>query len=340
MKKAETVGEDFFDETDSIEDAIKINKRHERKEIRNALGITVGELMVASDFKLLTQQLNIIDDTCTRIGNQIRSRITNDIIRTSSLWEEIQKLRRDKTSDRKKIARLIKKALEEKGYTEDDVTAKRDLALAQTPIYQVMNVLKEETAKPLLGELLKMPLYTKFLSKVRGVGVLTASKLIYYIGDITRFSQPSELIRYCGLAVVDGKAEGLVGGQEAHYKPDLKALLLGVMGENFVQAKSQYKTANSDQSYDGRKKKMMRERPEWGVLKDKNGEIVRKKDGSPKNPNYLAHYDKDARRIMMKRFVVELWKAGWLAAGKTPPTEPYAIRILGHDAEPDIVSYG
>jgi hypothetical protein len=236
---------------------------------------------------------------------------------------EILEMQRDKSSDREEIAKLIKEALKGLGYSEQDITDSRDRTLNRTPVYQMMDVAKQETEKQLLRILMKKNIWTRYLQKVRGISILTASKLLYYVGDITRFSQPSKLMKYSGLAVVNGRADRLRRGEEANYKPELKALLLGVIGPNFLKNKSQYRRV-----YDERRKHTEANRPEWGI------------HPSGKKKKYLAHYHADAQRVMVKRFVIEFWKAGWFAEGFDPPTEPYAVRILGHDLEADIVSYG
>ncbi len=324
----EKIEEISFTESDTIEGAVKRYKRSQRRELRNALGVTLGELMIGADFETLTRDLWTIDDTKNRIGHQVRARVQKKLLRRSPYWDEIKALQRDKEADRKKTAKLIKKALKEMGYDEDEISKQRDLALAQHSTYQLLDIMKNEIAKALTGELIKMPLWTGYLQKVVGISTLTASKLIYLVKDVTRFSQPSKLLKYAGLAVIDGVPDRPKRGEELHYDPKLKALLLGVIGDNFIKSGSQYRTAEwCDQSYDGRRRKTARTRPEWGL------------HPTTGKPGYKGHYHNDARRIMVKRFVTEFWKAGYLATGQEPPTKPYAVRILGHDEEPDIVPY-
>jgi len=308
--------------SDSVEDAVNRYRLSERRELRNALGVTLGELMTGSDFETLTRDLWTIDDTKNRIGHQVRAKVQNDLLRRSPYWDEIRALQRDKEADRTETASLIKKALKELGYDADEITKQRDLALAQHSTYQLFDIMKNEVAKSLTGELIKMPIWTGYLQNVVGISTLTASKLLYLVKDVTRFSNPSKLMKYAGLAVVDGAPDRLKRGVEAHYSPELKSLLLGVVGDNFIKSNSQYRKV-----YDERKAYTAQNRPEWGV------------NPKTKKENYKAHYHADARRVMVKRFVVEFWKAGWLAAGLEPPTEPYAVRILGHDLEPDVVAY-
>ncbi len=298
-------------------------KRSWRKELSSSLGDTLGEMIVAPEFIPLAQQLFVLDDVKTRIGHQTRAAAQNMLLGESEYYPEILKMQRDKGSDRKSIARLIKKALTERGYDNDAITELRDRKLATHGTYQLMDVTKRETEKALLGILMNRNIWTKYLQQVKGISVLTASKLLYHVGDVTRFSQPSKLMKYSGLSVVNGEADRLRKGEECSYKPELKALLLGVIGDNFMRSNSQYRRV-----YDDRKKYTAEHRPEWGT------------NTKTKKTGYKARYHADAKRVMVKRFLIEFWKAGWLAEGLEPPTEPYAVRILGHDLESDIVSYG
>ena len=301
----------------------KTIKKNMRKELRQSLGDTLGELMVEADFDSLTQQLWVLDDVSTRISHQIRSRVQKEILQRSPRYPALLESMRDKERDREQIAKEIKAVLKEQGYEESDITDERDRRLARTPVYQLMSVSKGSTEKVLLGVLLKNPLWSKYLQKVRGISVLTASKLMYLVGDVTRFSQPSKLIKYCGLATGENGVDRLKRGEEASYKPELKSLVLGVIAPNMLKSDSQYRVV-----YDERRRKTAEGRLDWGV------------NPKTKKEGYKAHFHADAQRVMGKRFVVEFWKAGWLAAGKEVPTKPYPVAILGHDEEPDIVPYG
>lgn len=299
-------------------DDVKI-RNHTRKELRPALGETLGELMTTADFGTMTRQLWFIDDMMGSIGHFIRSKTQNDILRGSEEYPEILQMMRD-NKDKKKIAKRIKKALENKGYKTSDITAKRDEALNKLPMYQLLYIMKQESEKELLRNLFQMNIWNYYLKDVRGVSVLTASKLLYLVDDATRFSQPSKLIKYSGLAVVDGEAERMHSGEVGGYKPELKALLLGVIADNLLRSNSQYRVV-----YDERRERMEEERPSWG------------EHPSGKDKKYNAHYNNDAKRYMVKRFVQEFWDASYLCKGAQPPSRPYAVAILGHDMEAKVV---
>ena len=302
----------------------KTVKNQIRRDLRSALmGDQIGELMVQEDFEPCAQRLWVLDDIKTRISHQTRAHVQNSILAESPMYPEILLMQRDKSCDREEIAKMIKAALKVEGYEDKDITEERDRALAVNQTYQLMDVAKQVTEKTLLGILLKRNIWTKFLQQVKGVSVLTASKLLYMVGDVTRFSQPSKLVKYCGLAVENGEVDRLRKGEEANYKPELKALLLGVIGDNLLRSNSQYRCV-----YDARREYTKVHRPGWGVHPSKKGK------------EYKAHYHADANRVMVKRFLLEFWKAGWLAEGLEVPTKPYPVAILGHDEEPDIVAYG
>lgn len=60
-------------------------------------------------------------------------------------------------------------------------------------------------------ELRKLPVYQLFLKHVYGVGPVVAGYLCAYI-DINRAAKPSQLQRYCGMAVINGRFERREGG--------------------------------------------------------------------------------------------------------------------------------
>jgi len=73
-------------------------------------------------------------------------------------------------------------------------------------------------------QLAKLPIWILFLSKVRGCGPVTAAYLVAYI-DWAICTKPSQLKRFCGFAVVDGKSERRSKGEKLHYVSELKTRL-------------------------------------------------------------------------------------------------------------------
>jgi hypothetical protein len=98
--------------------------------------------------------------------------------------------------------------------------------------------MEEEVVKGMKAKLKKMPIYTQFLSKVKGIDVKTAAGLIAYTGDINRFSSVSCFLAYFGLHVVDGQAPRKAKGKMANWHQKGRALLIGVIGNAFRMQKA------------------------------------------------------------------------------------------------------
>jgi hypothetical protein len=154
----------------------------------------------------------------------------------------------------------------------------------------------------------------------KSCGILLAT-----LGDITRFEDPSSLWHYCGVgnAETDKKRKGV----ECSYNPKMKSLLLGVMGDNLIKSRSQYNVIYYD-----RTERTKRTHPEWWHL-NADGTKASGKNMHPK------HGYRDGIRVMMKRFLCELWKAAYIAKGIVPPRNPYILNNPNHHLDPDIVSF-
>lgn len=81
-------------------------------------------------------------------------------------------------------------------------------------------------------ELRRVPVYEKWLKNVAGVGPILAAYLLSQVnielpasapGGTT--GKPSNLIRFCGNAVIDGKRDSLQRGEKAHYAAELRCQL-------------------------------------------------------------------------------------------------------------------
>ena len=279
-------------------------------------------------FKRTTMNLKAIQKTRIAIGNGIYGLLIEAAIKDSTLAQEIMKRRRDKKSDRKVTARLIKKALKELGLTEAKIDKEFKQRKKEDLFHKGLVKIEREGQKILKKNLEAMPLYRKYLAKVKGLGILTSAQLIAIIGDMTRFRHPSSLWHYFGVHVVNGKAVRNKDNVQSTFNPKAKALLLGVIGENFLRQNSQYRVI-----YDERATKTKRTKPIiWNL--NANGTKRKGKNMHPK------HGFRDAIRVMMKRFLCEFWKAGYLAKGLTPPRNPYILNNSKHHLDPDIVKFG
>ena len=73
----------------------------------------------------------------------------------------------------------------------------------------------------------------KWGKRVKGVGSENLGKVIGLIEKVKKdnkcgvecFDTPSKLVRFCGLAVIDGRAEKKVSGEKLHYNSELRSML-------------------------------------------------------------------------------------------------------------------
>ena len=160
---------------------------------------------------------------------------------------------------------------------------------------------EKQLTREIRRELKNYPIYTEWLSKVPGVGVLSAARLIAYIGDIKRFPTASKLRRYCGYAVINGRAErGAVDGRR-HYNGACKKTLYQ-LESSFIMHDTPY-----GQLYRRIKERVMEKNSDW--------------------PNWKK--ERKARRIMIQLFLSHLYEV-WSRLEGLEVRPPYPIEYLGH----------
>lgn len=73
-------------------------------------------------------------------------------------------------------------------------------------------------------ELKRIPVYQHFLSKVFGLGPVVSAYLVAEV-DITRCEKPSQLRRFCGMAVINGRLERPTRGQKNAFSREMRTRL-------------------------------------------------------------------------------------------------------------------
>jgi hypothetical protein len=331
-----------------------LRKEIKQKYIKRAAKIS----LTPEQFKMYVTNIYSFDESKTKQFNQWRASISNNKIKYDVLFPEIQRLRRieNKTEGNKtKIANLIKEALVrqinltfEKNGDDTRVTLKN----VEEHIY---NLAKESYDNDMPAQYLEIAIadrikdVEKYLEEnhkelfnwckeVRGLGTKLAAKLIAGIGDIRRFPNPSSLCSYCGVG--DAAKSERVKGQKLKHSPKMRATLFN-LGESFIKANSQYRI-----KYDKRKEITLSTHPEWHNLvpcpiknvgdkapkTDENGVVT----WSNQHPKH-AHID--ATRVMVKRFLHELFVAWYQSLGLEPPSKPFGVEIQGHHEDPPIVPF-
>lgn len=301
-----------------------MNKKKEiRKEIRRKLKdrstdkdvIPQLKTMSEKDFFMLnTNNLWRLDKAKNGVMNATRSSIQESIIRDSTLYSEIQRRRKQENTikekeklskAKKETAKLIKKALAEQGWTEAEVTKKRDEELEIDVVYHAFDIAKQILGGKLKVYLETLPIYTNWLEPLRGMSILLSSKLLRIVNDIERFEKPSSLWHYFGLHVDEnGKAPKMRHGQQCTWNPIARALTYQI-AESLVKSNSPLR-----EYYDNYKKR-----------------------DTQNHPDYAKFYlDSRAKRYLAKMFLLEFWLASYRAKGLEPPSKPYSSRY--HPDEP------
>ena len=281
--------------------------------------------MNAKIFKRTVNELEAVEKLRIKIGNMTYGSMIEQTLVSSPYINEIMRLRREKDTDKKLTAKLIKKAILEAGLTEDKFEHRFVAAKKEDIFYSKLIEAEKEGAKMLQRDLAQIPLYTGYLANVKGLGVLTSAKILAIVGDMQRFPMPSSLQSYCGLGDIEkSKKQNDV---QCNYNPKAKSLLLGVIGENFLKQNSQYRVV-----YDERTKKTRLLHPDWWNLNADGS----KNTGKNMNPK---HGYRDGIRVMMKRFLCEFWIAGYAAKGLEAPRCPYILEFPQHHAESQILSF-
>lgn len=99
-----------------------------------------------------------------------------------------------------------------------------DVRIEVSAVVQSMRRRADLLETKMLRELKRIPIYKLFLARVFGVGAVVAAYLVSEI-DIRRAEKVSNVRRYCGLAVIDGRLERPRAGQKLAYNAELRTRL-------------------------------------------------------------------------------------------------------------------
>lgn len=196
------------------------------------------------------------------------------------------------------------------------------------------------------GQQLKYHPAWPWLKQVKGLGPTLACQLIGYINDISMFDTVSKLWKYCGLAVVNGKADGRRKGEKVSYSPRMKALMYNI-GCSFLKSKSPYRKLYDDTKarYQHTKQDMLisvalgcdisevqltrqtTKDATWKKYLDTAVKAAKEKElPEPWNDGRI-HLT--ALRKMEKVFLAHLWEK-WREAEGLPLRREYVFEVLGH----------
>lgn len=216
-----------------------------------------------------------------------------------------------------------------------------------------------------------IPIYTRWLKHVKGVGPCIAGSLIgnlavkfikvdkleecteierkyalktknkkYLIPAVRRineFTNVAKLWRYCGQGVTEnGIAECRKKGKTISYNPTMKVLCWKI-GESFVKQKNSFYREQYEQF-------RKHEDEHWTIEKESQYIAKRKRLGYIKKTfkpekAIKAHRFARSKRKTIKMFLAHLFDKWWKLDGLEPP-KPYAFSFLGHSGYVEAPSYG
>lgn len=167
-----------------------------------------------------------------------------------------------KTDPREELKRLVKehKALTQKAKAFEASVSDKTVRTGDRAGEKIPNAVPEDARVEVLAVvesfrkradlleskmtkvLREVPIYKLFLSRVFGVGAVVAAYLVAEI-DITRAVKISNLRRYCGLAVIDGRLERPRAGVKLGYNAELRVRLFQAFSSMWKNAAKTSKDA-------------------------------------------------------------------------------------------------
>jgi hypothetical protein len=257
----------------------------------------------------LMLQADLVATTCLRLQElQIRrqflnqemtsksNRITALVVRMIGMSSEADAKEREKTW--KRAAKILSGALAKKPPLDDDAPIVREIApelevhrLSLEPI----SARRLEIESGMDGLAANLPAM-KFIETVKGATAHGLAVIVGECGDLSRFSTTKKLWRWLGYGMANGhelhaystwRRSGGLSKDDwklARYNPKRQAEIYGVVTVPLFMAKANNKYGAV---YSERREWTAVTHPEWTKL----------------------HSDMDARRIMTKAFLGDLWKA-------------------------------
>ena len=291
-------------------------------------------------FKLDTGMLWLLDKMLTILFNQTRSHIENNILIQSPDYPKVVEMRREENVEERHMETAAEQEKEKKRAKDEmkrrktktanfvkKIIAKLLKMKEDEALAYIHNLATEECERHVAYNALKMaeqaqikrcemymeahlPIWgTKdnpgWLQSQKGIGVKLGAKLICIVKEYDRFVRPSSLWAYMGVG--DASKEKRVHSKQLHHNPKGRSLLY-VIAESFIKQNSEPWRS----IYDARYAYTVITHPEWHNIRAEGEKNM--------NP---GHADKDARRIMMKAFLLQFLVEYWRSYGKELPSKKF-----------------
>jgi hypothetical protein len=160
-------------------------------------------------------------------GKHVRLKLAAQPPANEDPRDELKRLVQEHVALTKKATAIANMSTDRKSRTDGAVIPSRvpaDVKVEMDRVVEIMKKRAEQLESKMLRQLRQVPVYKHFLAKVFGVGPVVAAYLVAEV-DITRSVKVSQLRRFCGLAVIDGRLERPRAGIKLGYNSKLRVRL-------------------------------------------------------------------------------------------------------------------
>lgn len=180
----------------------------------------------------------------------------------------------------------------------------------------------EKRSKKILEKMIQNdPIYIAFVSKVKGLNVLSMSRLLYYFGHCEKARYPSSLWAYSGYTPYSKHVKGESSNFNVKCRVEMFKIGKNLVRSNFVADKDGNKVAG-------------RYRSEYDKEKDRQLRLM--ESDSENAPKTKLHADMRAIRKMVKKFLVDYYRVCKTMTNQ-PMSKIWIVDKGGHEHFDDIL---
>ena len=241
-------------------------------------------------------------------------------LREYAMKDESAFRRYEGESELKQLYRTFKQIQKVRNSASNRTWAKNGETGHKDEVTEELRKVESNINKKMYKELKDIPVYDAWLSHVKGCGISISAGLLSEI-DIEFFSNVSKVHKWFGLDVSNGKAPRKTKGKTTTFDIKRRALVIGVLGDQFVRNKKSFYRKYYDED---KQRQLNRVYPV--------DELASKYNGYKKEDTKLTqgHAHNRAVRKAVKLFLSHYWHVSRVLTG-LPTRVPYPIEYLGHE---------
>lgn len=244
--------------------------------------------------------------------------------------------RKDKGIDYRELQEKKKKTEQEtewlKEYTDDKLPKKIGELLLSGKLNQeeagyIDEMLKqleeaklmEKRSKDQLNNIIgKDLIYKEFISKVKGLNVMSMARLLYYFGHCEKAKYPSSLWAYAGYTPNSKHVKGESSNFNTHCRVEMFKIGKNLIRSNFIRD-----DINPEKKWPGRYRVV------YDTEKARQVKLMETDPEGYYSPKRLGHADMRAIRKMVKKLLLDYYVVCKTMTGQEV-SKPYVIEKMGH----------